>query len=134
MFLLSYLRHPSVIKIFEDYSAENLEYDKEKKALNYNLFFMELCQGGDLLNYVRRRKFLDEERCKYIMKEIMLGLGYCHSKLIIHKDIKLENILLDNYGNVKICDFGISERCDSEKPNLQSWGGTPMYMAPEVIE
>ena len=95
---------------------------------------MELCQGGDLLSYTRRRKFLDEATAKYIMKEVMLGLGYIHSRMIIHKDIKLENILLDNHGAVKICDFGISELMEHEKAKCTKSAGTPVYMAPEVVE
>jgi serine/threonine protein kinase len=135
IFLLSYLRHPSVIKIFEEYETHDLKYDDDKDTrLNYSMFFMELCQGGDLLNYTRRRKFLDEGYAKYIMKEVMLGLGYIHSRMIIHKDIKLENILLDNHGAVKICDFGISELMTHEKAKCTKSAGTPVYMAPEVIE
>jgi len=59
---------------------------------------MELCQGGDLLQYARRRKVLDEQTAKYLMHELMKGIGYIHSRNVCHRDIKLENILLDNEG------------------------------------
>jgi len=70
---------------------------------------MELCAGGDLLNFVRKRKRLDEETAKVLFKQIIEGIGYIHSKKILHRDIKLDNILLDGKGNVKIADFGVSK-------------------------
>ena len=56
---------------------------------------MELCAGGDLLNYVRKRRKLKENTAKIIFKQIIEGLAYIHSKSILHRDIKLDNILLD---------------------------------------
>lgn len=94
---------------------------------------MELCQGGDLLQYVKRRKKLEEPIAKYLFRQIIVGLGYLHKKNIIHRDIKLENILIDNEGVVKICDFGAS----IVKPDLSKkleFIGTPAYMAPEMTD
>ncbi len=59
---------------------------------------MELCAGGDLLNYVRKRRKLKEEFAKKIFKQIIDGLQYIHSKFVAHRDIKLDNILLDGKG------------------------------------
>ena len=73
------------------------------------MLVMELCAGGDLLNFVRKRKRLDEETAKVLFKQIIEGIGYIHSKKILHRDIKLDNILLDGKGNVKIADFGVSK-------------------------
>lgn len=73
------------------------------------MLVMELCAGGDLLNFVRKRKRLDEETAKVLFKQVMEGIGYIHSKKILHRDIKLDNILLDGKGNVKIADFGVSK-------------------------
>jgi len=70
---------------------------------------IELCAGGDLLNYVRKRRRLKEDMAKSVFKQIIEGIGYCHSKSILHRDIKLDNILLDSEGEVKICDFGVSK-------------------------
>jgi serine/threonine protein kinase len=70
---------------------------------------MEICAGGDLLNYVRKRRRLKEPVAKKIFKQILDGLCYIHSKSIAHRDIKLDNILLDGRGNVKIGDFGVSK-------------------------
>ena len=66
---------------------------------------MEVCGGGDLLTYVRKRRKLKEP----VAKQIILGLAYIHSKKVLHRDVKLDNILLTSEGNVKICDFGVSK-------------------------
>lgn len=72
---------------------------------------MELCSGGDLLTYVRKRRKLKEEVAKYFFKQLIEGLAYIHNlKLIVHRDIKLDNILLDAEGKLKICDFGVSKQ------------------------
>jgi len=131
LFLLKNLRHPNIVKLFE-----NIEANK------YHMLFMELCTGGDLLHYVRRRRGIEEDLAKHLFRQLILGIGYLHSRSIIHRDIKLENILLDNLGTLKICDLGVSKLTDIENmtsPNLTSKQtlkeccGTPAYMAPEVI-
>lgn len=96
--ILLRLKHQSVVKLYETFET--------KRAM---LLAMELCAGGDLLNYVRKRKKLDEDVAKVIFKQIIEGLGYIHKKRILHRDIKLDNILLDGKGNVKIADFGVSK-------------------------
>ena len=94
---------------------------------------MENGAGGDLLNYVRKRRKLSEEFAKYIFRQLLEGIGYCHSKYILHRDIKLDNILLDPHGIVKLCDFGVSKQVKpGEKMNDQC--GTPAYIAPEILK
>ena len=73
------------------------------------MLVMELGAGGDLLNFVRKRKKLDEDTARVLFKQVIEGLGYIHSKGVLHRDIKLDNILLDGKGNVKIADFGVSK-------------------------
>lgn len=90
---------------------------------------MELCAGGDLLSYVRRRRHLKESVAKYIFFQIVNGIQHCHNKKIIHRDIKLENILLDAKGNVKICDFGVS-KIVKQGEVIKDKTGTPAYIAP----
>jgi serine/threonine protein kinase len=98
--LLLKLRHNHVVKIYETIETEK-----------HIIIVMELCAGGDLLNYVRKRRRLKEPYAKVIFKQIIDGLCYIHSKYIAHRDIKLDNILLDGKGNVKIADFGVSKQC-----------------------
>jgi len=97
--LLLKLRHNHVVKIYETIETEK-----------HIIIVMELCAGGDLLNYVRKRRRLKEPFAQKIFKQIIDGLCYTHAKLVAHRDIKLDNILLDGKGNVKIADFGVSKQ------------------------
>ena len=97
--LLRLNRHSNVVKLFETFETGR-----------HSLLVMELCAGGDLLNYVRKRKKLDEDIAKYLFKQLVEGLGYLHARNILHRDIKLDNILLDGKGMVKIADFGVSKQ------------------------
>lgn len=95
---------------------------------------MELCSGGDLLNYVRKRRKLKEDIAKYIFKQIVEGLYYCHAKRIVHRDIKLDNLLLDEDGSVKLCDFGVSKHLKDHNEVMTEQCGTPAYIAPEILK
>ena len=119
--LLRLMRHTSVVKLFE-----TLETEK------HFLFVMELCAGGDLLSYVRKRRKLAETVAKYFFKQIIEGIGYIHSKNILHRDIKLDNILLDDKGHIKIADFGVGKQIKTGTI-LYDQCGTPAYIAPEII-
>ena len=96
--ILKRTRHKNIVRLYEFFETQK-----------HILFIIELCAGGALLNYVRKRRRLKEDVAKSIFKQIIEGLQYCHSKQILHRDIKLDNILLDSEGEVKICDFGVSK-------------------------
>jgi tRNA A-37 threonylcarbamoyl transferase component Bud32 len=126
--ILKQLRHPNVLRLYETFETEN-----------HILFVTELCAGGDLLNYVRKRRKLKEDVAKTAMKQILDGLYHIHSKSILHRDIKLDNILLNTEGEIKvcslyqICDFGVSKvMAKGRKINEQC--GTPAYIAPEILK
>lgn len=119
--MLRNLNHLNVLKMFEKFETSK-----------YIIIVLEYVAAGDLLSYIKKRNKLTEKVAKYIFKQIIEGLEYIHSKDIIHRDIKLDNILIDLNNNVKICDFGISNIVtDNELMHEQC--GTPAYMAPEVI-
>jgi 5'-AMP-activated protein kinase catalytic alpha subunit len=75
----------------------------------------------------------DEETAKILFKQVIEGIGYIHSKKILHRDIKLDNILLDGKGNVKIADFGVSKQVKAGEVMYEQ-SGTPAYIAPEIIK
>jgi serine/threonine protein kinase len=67
-----------------------------------------------------------------MFKQIVFGLGHCHCRSVLHRDIKLDNILMDVEGSIKICDFGVS-RLINKGQSIQEQCGTPAYLAPEII-
>lgn len=93
---------------------------------------MEYAGGGDLLQYVKQRKRLDEDTSKAIFKQIVYGLGHCHCRSVLHRDVKLDNVLMDGEGGVKLCDFGVS-RMVKKNHIIKEQCGTPAYLAPEII-
>lgn len=85
-----------------------------------------------MLTYVRKRRRLKETLAKYLFLQIIDGLRYMHSKNILHRDVKLDNILLDETGKVKICDFGVSRFVIPDQKMTEQCG-TPAYIAPEIL-
>jgi len=120
--ILKSLRHPNNIKILETFQTDK-----------HHMIVMELCPGGDLLNYVRKRRKLSEKYAKFVFKQIMEGIAYLHENKVAHRDIKLDNILLDGHGNIKIGDFGVSRKIE-EQEILFEQCGTPAYIAPEIVK
>ena len=120
--ILKSLRHPNNIKILETFQTDK-----------HHMIVMELCPGGDLLNYVRKRRKLSEKYAKFVFKQIMEGIAYLHENKVSHRDIKLDNILLDGHGNIKIGDFGVSRKIE-EQEILFEQCGTPAYIAPEIVK
>ena len=87
---------------------------------------MEYADGGSLLDYVRGRKRLDEKEACRMFQQTVSALEYCHSADVIHRDVKLENILLDGQGNAKLIDFGLAAIAPPNK-KLRVHCGSPSY-------
>jgi len=75
---------------------------------------------------------LQEDDAQKIIRQIVEGLKYCHSRCITHRDIKLENLLLNEENNIKIIDYGFSTCIPNDK-KIKIFCGTPSYMAPEIV-
>ena len=117
--VLSKLHHPFINKILDNFETET----------HFFIVMEYIC--GDLLSFIRKRNKLNEYSAKIIFKQIIEGLKYIHKKKIIHRDIKLDNILIDLTNTIKICDFGVSRKI--EKGTLiYERCGTPAYIAPEI--
>ena len=95
---------------------------------------MEYVGMTSLHSYIKTKsnRKLDERDVKRFYKELVEGINYCHEKNIVHRDIKMENILIDDNKNVKIIDFGFSIISEPDK-KLNIFCGTPSYMAPEIV-
>ena len=96
--ILRRTRHCNIVRLYESFETQQ-----------HIVFVMEVCGGGDLLTYVRRRRKLKEDTARFLFRQVVTGLAYCHTKNVLHRDIKLDNILLTSQGDVKICDFGVSK-------------------------
>ncbi|CAG8713808.1 19505_t:CDS:2, partial [Cetraspora pellucida] len=126
------LEHPNIVPMINVQEDDYATY-----------IFSEYCSGGTLLDYVKKNskgegKGLDEDEARKIFLEIAEGLRYLHDDMrLVHKDIKLDNILLDKDGTWKICDFGLTEFQNDANgfANLASCeeeaGGSLAYCAPE---
>lgn len=113
--------HPNIVKLYESFETQK-----------HIVFVMEVCGAGDLLTYVRMRRKLKEQTAKYIFKQLIQGIDYIHSKSILHRDIKLDNILLTSEGDIRICDFGVSKLIKDPEEPVYEQCGTPAYIAPEI--
>lgn len=93
---------------------------------------MPFIKGGELYKVFKAQKRLSEEVVKFYAAQIALAVGYLHSKGIMHRDLKLENILVDETGYLKIIDYGLAKTL-SENQTSKTFCGTPEYLAPEMV-
>ena len=97
----------------------------------------EFLSGGSLFDFLHKEgESLEEEKIFYICKDMALGMSYLHGKNVLHCDLKSSNVLIDEYWNVKICDFGLSRirNTKKNKKNNNIRVGTPHWMAPEILK
>lgn len=121
--ILEAINHPFIVKM--DYAFQSAS----------KLFFViDYCPGGELFFYLSQIGRFKEEAAKFYAANILLGLEYLHSKNIIYRDLKPENVLVDADGYVKITDFGLSKENISGNHQASSLCGTAEYLAPEIID
>jgi polo-like kinase 1 len=94
---------------------------------------LELCRRRSLMELHKRRKALTEPEVRYLMYQILLGVEYLHKNKIIHRDLKLGNLFLNDDMEIKIGDFGLATRVEVEGERKRTLCGTPNYIAPEVL-
>uniref|UniRef100_A0A8C2VR05 non-specific serine/threonine protein kinase n=1 Tax=Chinchilla lanigera TaxID=34839 RepID=A0A8C2VR05_CHILA len=128
--IMSSLNHPHIIAIHEGLTSALLcpVFENSSKIV----IVMEYASQGDLYDYISERQRLSEREARHFFRQIVSAVHYCHQNGIVHRDLKLENILLDANGNIKIADFGLSNLYHQGK-FLQTFCGSPLYASPEIV-
>lgn len=120
---LKLLNHPNIVSLVE-----------VMKSGKYIGIVLEYASGGELFDYILSHKFLKENIAKKIFGQLVSGVDYMHSKGLIHRDLKLENLLLDKHKNVIISDFGFVNSYNKDKNDFMKTScGSPCYAAPELV-
>ncbi|KAL8703291.1 MAG: hypothetical protein Q9201_003532 [Fulgogasparrea decipioides] len=115
--------HPHIARLYEVIVTENLVW-----------LVLEYCPGDELYNYLLRHGPIPPEKVKRIFTQLVGAVVYVHNMSCVHRDLKLENILLDKNENVKLCDFGFTREYEGKMSYLQTFCGTVCYSAPEMLK
>ncbi|ESN97989.1 hypothetical protein HELRODRAFT_141692, partial [Helobdella robusta] len=123
--ILKKMNHANIIKLVEEFEMNGYFY-----------LVMELITDGDIISTIMNSKYYSEQDVSGMVHNVMSGILYLHSINIVHRDIKMENVLVQKNRNglkkLKICDFGLATIIANNEI-LKTVCGTPNYMAPEII-
>lgn len=116
---LCQLKHPFIIRLFATFRSVNKLY-----------FLLEPALGGELFTFLRKRKLFTEDWSRFYAGCVVLAFEYMHSKDILYRDLKPENLLMGDDGFLKVTDFGFAKKVVGKTWTLC---GTPDYLAPEIV-
>lgn len=116
------LNHVNILRLLDFFSDDKLVY-----------MIMDYCSMGDLHNVISQHGKIAENQARTIFSQIASGVDYLHKMGIAHRDLKLENILMDENMCPRICDFGFSKSANAEDNLMSTKCGSPIYTAPEII-
>ncbi|KAJ3177047.1 Map microtubule affinity-regulating kinase [Gaertneriomyces sp. JEL0708] len=121
--LLMRLDHPNVIRLYQVMETEDECF-----------VVMEYAQGGELIEYIASRGHLTEKEARRCFRQIISAMDHCHMANVVHRDLKLENLLLNAERNILISDFGLGRTFQNDSEELmKTFCGTPNYAAVELI-
>ena len=107
-----------------------MDYLFQSEARLY--FVMPFINGGELYKIFQMQKRFEESTAKFYAAQIIIAIGKLHEKGIMHRDLKLENIMVDERGYIKIIDYGLAKKLADDEITM-SYLGTPEYLAPEMV-
>lgn len=113
---------PFIVKLYRTFKDEKYLY-----------MLMESCLGGELWTVLRDRRNFDEDTTRFYTACVIEAFSYLHSRHIIYRDLKPENMLLDELGYIKLTDFGFAKRLYPPGSKTWTFCGTPDYVSPEII-
>lgn len=116
------LHHPNIIQMLDSFETDN------------EIVVITEFAHKELTVILSKEGYLPEERAQSIVWDLVSALYYLHSHRVLHRDLKPQNILLDQKNNAKLCDFGFARNMSTGTHVLTSIKGTPLYMAPELVE
>ncbi|XP_051137044.1 CBL-interacting serine/threonine-protein kinase 1 [Andrographis paniculata] len=121
---LKLLKHPNVVRLYEVLASKTKIY-----------MVLEYVNGGELFERIASKGKFVEAEARGLFQQLIDGVSYCHSKGVFHRDLKLENVLIDASGNIKITDFGLSALPQHFRDDglLHTTCGSPNYVAPEIL-
>ncbi|OMJ68957.1 hypothetical protein SteCoe_33457 [Stentor coeruleus] len=118
--------HPNIIKFYDTYEDSN-----------HIFIVMEYCSGGELFTKITSQGYLHESEARVYMRKMLMAVSHLHSLKIVHRDLKTENFLFDSNcatKELKLVDFGLSNKFGKNFEQLHSQVGTIYYVAPEVLK
>ncbi|KAI5651007.1 hypothetical protein M9H77_37012 [Catharanthus roseus] len=121
---LKLLKHPNVVRLHEVLASKSKIY-----------MVLEYVDGGELFERIASKGKFSEAKGRKLFQQLIDGVSYCHTKGVFHRDLKLENVLVDAKGNIKITDFGLSALPQHFREDglLHTTCGSPNYVAPEIL-
>ncbi|KAJ4291427.1 hypothetical protein N0V88_006020 [Collariella sp. IMI 366227] len=131
--------HPHIARLYEVIVTETLvwlvlEYCPGTNALSREMVQHLTWLGDELYNYLLNHGKLPVDKVQKTFTQLVGAVCYVHSQSCVHRDLKLENILLDKHENVKLCDFGFTREYEGKANYLQTFCGTICYSAPEMLK
>lgn len=120
--ILERLNSPFIVKLHYAFQTPERLY-----------FVIDFLNGGELFFHLRKATRFNEQRTKFYAAEIILALECLHKNGIIYRDLKPENVILDQCGHLKLTDFGLSKLQQQADNMTYTFCGTPEYLAPEII-
>ena len=134
LIIVSKLKNPYIVNLI-DFGEEKIKIDSKPEE-NHKYIIMDYASKGELYRYIKCNGGLEKKAAKLIFHKLLKGLEAIHKSGICHRDLKLKNILMDEFFNPKICDFGLAGELKGKDGSgmLHEFVGTIKYAAPEMYE